>query len=126
MGSTAWWLAAVDDRVKVCVDLCCLSDFQALIAHRSLEGHGLYSFVPGLLEHFTSAQINGLIASRPHLSLAGVYDLLTPLDGLDRIDGELREVYGAPGAWRLSRYGTGHVETGAMRAEMVSFLRACL
>jgi hypothetical protein len=78
----------------VCVDLCCLSDFQALIAHRSLEGHGLYSFVPGLLEHFTSAQINGLIASRTHLSLAGVYDPLTPLDGLDTIDGELRKVYG--------------------------------
>jgi hypothetical protein len=98
MGSTAWWLAAVDERVKVCVDLCRLSDFQALIAHRSLEGHRLYSFVPGLLEHFTSAQINGLIASRTHLSLAGVYDPLTPLDGLDTIDGELRKVYGGGGA----------------------------
>ncbi len=130
MGSTmAWWLAALDERVKVCVDLCCLSDFQALIAHRSLEGHGLYYFVPGLLKHFTSAQINSLIAPRAHLSLAGVYDPLTPPDGLDRIDGELREVYGAagaPGAWRLSRYGTGHMETGAMRAEVVSFLRAWL
>ena len=35
MGSTmAWWLAALDERVKVCVDLCCLTDFEALMAHR--------------------------------------------------------------------------------------------
>ncbi len=130
MGSTmAWWLAALDERVKVCIDLCCLSDFEALIAHRSLEGHGLYYFVPGLLKHFTSAQINALIAPRAHLSLAGIYDPLTPPDGLDRIDGELREVYagtGAPEAWRMSRHATGHMETAAMRAEVVGFLREWL
>jgi cephalosporin-C deacetylase-like acetyl esterase len=28
MGSTmAWWTAALDERVKVCVDICCLTDF---------------------------------------------------------------------------------------------------
>lgn len=130
MGSTmAWWLAALDERVKVCIDLCCLSDFAALIEHRSLEGHGLYYFVPGLLKHFTSAQINALIAPRAHLSLAGIYDPLTPPDGLDRIDAELREVYaaaGAPEAWRLSRHATGHMETAAMRGEVVGFLQAWL
>ena len=43
MGSTmAWWVAALDPRVKVCVDLCCLTDFAALIATRALEAHGLY------------------------------------------------------------------------------------
>ncbi len=32
MGSTmAWWVTALDERVRVCVDLCCLTDFQALI-----------------------------------------------------------------------------------------------
>lgn len=130
MGSTmAWWLAALDERVKVCVDLCCLSDFEALIAHRSLEEHGLYYFVPGLLKRFTSAQINALIAPRAHLSLAGIYDPLTPPDGLDRIDGELRAAYaaaGAPEAWRLSRHACGHMETAAMRAEVVGFLREWL
>src|SRR5262245_46495787 len=31
MGSTmSWWLAALDERIKVCVDLCCLTDFQSL------------------------------------------------------------------------------------------------
>ncbi|HMB21615.1 MAG TPA: acetylxylan esterase, partial [Anaerolineales bacterium] len=52
MGSTmAWWLAALDPRIKVCVDICCLTDFQSLIASRGLDGHGIYYYVPSLLKH---------------------------------------------------------------------------
>ncbi len=130
MGSTmAWWVAALDTRIKVCVDLCCLTDFQALIETRGLDGHGIYYYVPGLLKQFTTAQINALIAPRPHLSLAGEFDPLTPPAGLDRIDAELRGVYqreGAPEAWRLSRYRIGHFETAAMRVETLSFLERWL
>jgi cephalosporin-C deacetylase-like acetyl esterase len=55
MGSTmAWWLAALDTRLKVCVDLCCLTDFQALIEARGLDRHGIYYYVPSLLKHFTT------------------------------------------------------------------------
>jgi dienelactone hydrolase len=128
MGSTmAWWLAALDERIKVCVDVCCLTDFDALLAARALESHGLYYYVPTLRKHFSAAQINALIAPRAHLSLAGIYDPLTPPDGLDRIDAELRRVYahaGAPDRWRLSRHAVGHVETAAMRAEIVAFLES--
>lgn len=130
MGSTmAWWVAALDPRVKVCVDICCLTDFDALIETRGLEGHGVYYYVPRLRKHFTTAQINALTAPRPHLSLAGIHDPLTPPAGLDRIDRELRAVYaeaGAPEAWRLCRHATGHLETAAMRAEIVAFLREWL
>jgi hypothetical protein len=130
MGSTAaWWLAALDERVKVCVDLCCLSEYQALRETRGLDGHSVYYFVPGLLKHFGTAEINGLIAPRPHLSLAGVYDRLTPPAGLDRVDAHLRRAYadaGAPDAWELRRYETGHGETAAMRADALAFLQRWL
>lgn len=130
MGSTmAWWAAALDTRLKVCVDLCCLTDFHALIEARGLDGHGIYYYVPGLLKHFTTADINGLIVPRPHLALAGNYDRLTPPAGLDRIDAALRAAYGKAGAadaWRLSRYDCGHMETAAMRAEIVAFLKRWL
>ena len=126
MGSTmAWWTAAVDTRIRVCVDICCLTDFDALIDTRGLDGHGVYYYVPRLLKHFTTAQINALIAPRAHLALAGIYDRLTPPIGLDRIDAELCRVYEAAGAakaWRLSRYHCGHMETAAMRAEILAFL----
>jgi dienelactone hydrolase len=130
MGSTmAWWLAALDPRVKVCIDICCLTDFHALIESRGLDGHGIYYYVPRLLKYFTTAQINALIAPRPHLSLAGNYDRLTPPAGLDRIDAELSQVYaaeGAPEAWKLLRYEIAHFETAAMRAEIVAFLKRWL
>jgi dienelactone hydrolase len=130
MGSTmAWWTAALDERVKVCVDLCCLTDFHALLEANGLDGHGIYYYVPNLLKHFTTAQINALISPRPHLALAGNLDTLTPVKGLDRIDEELKRVYaadGAPGAWRLFRQDVGHVETPEMRAEIVSFLKQWL
>jgi acetyl esterase/lipase len=126
MGSTmAWWVAALDERVKVTIDLCCLTDFQALIETRGLDGHGIYYYVPSLLKQFSTADINALIAPRPHLSLAGVYDRLTPPAGLDRVDAALRRVYaelGASDAWQLSRYDIGHFETAAMRAEVLAFL----
>lgn len=130
MGSTmAWWTAALDTRVKVTVDICCLTDFQSLIEMRGLDGHGLYYYVPGLLKFFTTAQINGLIAPRPHLSLAGNYDKLTPPDGLSRVDRELKKIYAehnAVEAWRLLRYETGHFETAAMRSEILKFLEQWL
>lgn len=130
MGSTmAWWLAALDERVKVCVDICCLTDFQALLETQGLEGHGIFYYVPSLLKHFTTSQINALIAPRPHLSLAGNRDPLTPPAGLDRIDRELKTVYarlGAPDHWKLLRYDVGHQETPEMRSEIISFLKRFL
>ncbi len=126
MGSTmAWWVAALDTRIRVCIDLCCLTDFQALLATRGLDLHGIYYYVPGLLKHFTASQINELIAPRRHLGIAGIHDRLTPPEGLDRIDAALRSAYeraGAADAWTLSRYDCGHMETAAMRQEIIQYL----
>lgn len=130
MGSTmAWWLAALDERILVCVDLCCLTDFHELIATRGLDGHGIYYYVPGLLKHFDTGQINALIAPRAHLALAGNYDRLTPPAGLDKIDATLKRVYaehGVPEKWQLIRYETGHFETAHGRAAVIEFLKKWL
>ena len=130
MGSTmAWWIAALDTRIKVCVDLCCLTDFHELIESRGLDGHGIYYYVPNLLNSFTTSEINALISPRPHLGLAGNYDKLTPIKGLDKIDKELSEVYlkdGVPQAWKLLRFNCGHEETEDMRQEVLSFFQKWL
>ncbi len=130
MGSTmGWWTAALDERIQVTVDICCLTDFHSLIQTRGLDGHGIYYFVPRLLKDFTTARINALIAPRAHLSLAGNYDPLTPPAGLDLIDAELTSIYAkahAPDAWQLMRFETGHFETAHMRHEIMEFLREWL
>jgi dienelactone hydrolase len=126
MGSTmAWWVAALDPRIKVCVDICCLTDFDALLAAGGLKGHGIYYFVPSLLKHFTTSQINALIAPRAHLAVAGNLDELTPPAGLDRVDRELKQAYasaGKPENWKLVRYDVPHVEIPPMRREILAFL----
>ena len=130
MGSTmAWWLGALDERIKVTVDINCLTDFQALLARKALSLHGLYYFVPDLIDHFTTAQINALIAPRAHLGLAGLRDKLTPVEGLDAIDTELQRVYtalGHPERWKLLRYDVEHQETPEGRLEIIGFLKTFL
>jgi dienelactone hydrolase len=130
MGSTmAWWLAALDERIAATVDICCLTDFHTLLAKKNLSAHGVYYYVPRLLRHFTTAQINALIAPRAHLGLAGLRDPLTPVEGLDAIDRELRLVYAAAGhpeRWQLLRYDVGHQETAEGREAIVAFLRRFL
>jgi dienelactone hydrolase len=130
MGSTmAWWLAALDERIKVTVDICCLTDFHSLLRRKALSEHGLYYYVPSLLKHFTTAEINALIAPRPHLGIAGNLDSLTPPEGLDEIDFHLKEAYqesGYPDHWRLLRYDVGHQETAGARVEILRFLNRFL
>lgn len=119
MGATkAWWLAALDDRVRLCIDLCCLTDYDELIRTEHLEGHGLYYYVPRLLPHFSSAQINELIAPRPRLSLNGRYDPLTPAAGVERIRERVLPAYeqfGCPECCRIELFDCGHEETPVMR-----------
>jgi dienelactone hydrolase len=130
MGSSmAQWLGALDERVKVTVDICCLTEYQTLIAEKGLGGHGIYYYVPGLLKEFTASDINALIAPRAHLGLAGTEDKLTPVAGLDIIDRELKLAYaeaGHPERWKLLRYPVGHQETPEGRREALAFLRANL
>ncbi len=130
MGSTmAQWLAALDERVKATVDICCLTEYHTLLAEKGLKGHGIYYYVPGLLKHFTAADVNALIAPRAHLGLAGLRDALTPVAGLDIIDRELKQAYaeaGRPERWKLLRYDVAHQETAEGRAEALGFLRANL
>ncbi len=130
MGSTmAWWLAALDERVKVTVDICCLTDFHTLLDKKGLSGHGVYYYVPGLLKRFTTSQINALIAPRAHLGIAGLQDKLTPVEGLDIIERELTKVYtalGQPERWKMLRYDVGHQETPEGRQEALGFLKRFL
>ena len=130
MGSTmAFWLAALDERIKVTVDICCQTEFHTLLAKKGLSGHGIYYYVPGLLKHFTTSDIDALIAPRAHLALAGLRDKLTPVEGLDIIDQEMHVVYqehGHPERWKMLRYDVGHQETPEGRAAVVEFLKAML
>lgn len=127
-GVMAWWLAALEPRIKMCIDICSMVEFDTLIESNNLDRHGIYFFVPNLLKHFSTSDINALIAPRPHLCLAGNNDDLTPKKGLDIVDEQMKIVYGEKNeaAWKMIRSEQDHIETKEMRDVVKSFLREWL
>lgn len=126
MGSTkAWWLAALDERIRCCIDLCCLTDFQSLIEDKGLRQHGIYYYVPDLLNHFQTADINELIVPRPRLSLNGREDGLTPPRGVEKVRDHLLplyERYGNREDCRIELFDCPHQELPEMREIVLEWL----
>ncbi len=123
MGATkAWWLAALDTRVRLCLDICCLTDFDALIREQNLKGHGIYYYVPALLKHFSASQINELIVPRPRLSVNGRKDDLTPPAGVEVVRNHLLPLYrkfGREGDCSIELYDCAHQELPEMRKHIL-------
>ncbi|MBB3108863.1 dienelactone hydrolase [Paenibacillus phyllosphaerae] len=124
-GLMSWWLAALDERIQVTVDICGQVEAATLIAMRGLDHHGLYSYVPGLLRSFRTLDIQRLIAPRPRISLNGRSDRLCPIEGVQLLDEGLSEAYAsldAAASWQSVLTGAGHRETAEMRAAWERFL----
>ncbi len=126
MGSTkTWWLAALDPRVHLAIDVCCLTDFESLIQAHNLSGHGLFYFVPSLLKHFDTAQINALIVPRAHLSVNGRKDTLTPPAGVEKIRNELTPLYRTYGReedLHIELFDCAHQELPEMRELILKWM----
>ncbi|MBW4081352.1 dienelactone hydrolase family protein [Paenibacillus sp. S150] len=128
-GLMAWWLAALDERVRVTVDICAQVDAHSLIAARGLDHHGFYSYVPGLLKYYSTLQIQERIVPRPRMSLTGRNDRLCPAGGVRLLAEGLGEAYhhaGQPEHWQPVTCGGGHMETLEMRVAWQGFLAAYL
>lgn len=124
-GLMSWWLAALDERIRVTVDLCAQVDACTLIAKRGLDHHGLYSYVPGLLKSFSTLDVQRLVVPRPRMSLNGRNDRLCPQEGVMLLDVRLREAYAAVGTaehWQSLLTSGGHRETTEMRIAWQRFL----
>jgi dienelactone hydrolase len=127
MGCTrSWWLAALDDRIKAVVGVACFTRYTELIAHGNLRKHGIYYFVPGVLQHFDTEAIHALIAPRPHLELSGDQDGGAPTDGivvLEKKLGALYRLYGKDDHFRSVIYkDTGHEYLPEMKTELTAWL----
>lgn len=124
MGATlAFWLAALDQRVRCVAHLCCFADLDELVRLDGHDLHGLYMTVPGLLGHWRTGEIAGLVAPRPQFAAMGACDPLTPPAAIARALADVRTAYtqaGAPSAFEaLIEPVSGHVETPAMRQRVL-------
>jgi dienelactone hydrolase len=94
MGATrTWWAMALDERLKAGVAVCCLTRYQDLIASEGLKYHGIYYFVPGMLNHFDTEAVVALAAPRPLLFQSGETDAGSPVEGIRTIEATVRKAY---------------------------------
>ena len=126
MGSTrSWWLAALDDRIQTVVGVACFTRYKELIEQRQLSAHGIYYFVPGMLNHFDTEAVMGLIAPRPFLVLTGDSDAGSPLSGIKVLENKLQSVYRLYDKEEnfnsIVYEKTGHVFTDEMKIEMINW-----
>jgi cephalosporin-C deacetylase-like acetyl esterase len=123
--SKAWWLAALDPRVRATMDVCCLTNYESLIAANGLSKHGVYYYVPALLKHFDTFQINELIVPRAHLSVNGRRDDLTPPAGVEQVRDKLLPLYqkyGRADDCRIELFDCAHEELPQMRQEILAWM----
>lgn len=128
-GLMSWWLAALDERINVVVDICGQVDAHTLINKRGLDHHGFYYYVPSLLKHFTTLEIQNRIVPRPRLSLTGQHDRLCPAEGVQLLKEGLEQAYSAagyPDHFQTIETTGGHMETVEMRTAWKQFLQQYL
>lgn len=119
MGATrTWWLMALDERIQTGVAVACLTRYQDLIRHEALAAHGIYYFVPNMLEFFDTEAVISLIAPRSVLFMTGDQDAGSPPDGIRAIEAAVKpayHLYGKDGEFQNIIYpGLGHVYTREM------------
>ncbi|MBE0537514.1 MAG: dienelactone hydrolase family protein [Phycisphaerae bacterium] len=127
MGATrSWWLAALDERIKVTVSVACLTRYQNLLEQGLLAQHGIYYYVPRMIrEGMDIEKVVGLIAPRAHLTLTGDSDEGSPAEGVRIINEFQRRLYGGYGSenFRGVIYeDAGHTYTPQMWAETLQWL----
>ncbi len=94
MGATrTWWAMALDERLKAGVAICCLTRYRDLVEAEGLKYHGIYYFVPGMLNHFDTEAVVALAAPRPLLFQSGETDAGSPAEGIRTIENVVRKAY---------------------------------
>jgi dienelactone hydrolase len=94
MGSTrSWWLMALDDRIKTSVNIACFTRYQNLLQHDALSRHGIYYFVPSILQHFDTEAVICNLAPRPALFMTGDVDGGSPIDGIRILESKAKQAY---------------------------------
>ena len=91
-GAYSWWIATLDERIKVAAPVAGITDLQNHVADGVVEGHC------DCMYHVNTygwdfAPVAALVAPRPLLILNTDDDGIFPLDGVNRLFAQVRRIY---------------------------------
>src|SRR5688572_5528813 len=121
-GAYSWWIAAIDDRIKVAVPTAGITDLQNHVVDGTVEGHCDCMFMLNTYR-WDYPQVAALVAPRPLLISNTDSDRIFPLDGVYRTFEKVRRIYrlheptdrGASAKVALNITSGGHMDTQELR-----------
>ncbi len=96
-GAYSWWIAAIDERIKVAVPVAGITDLQNHVVDGCVEGHCDCMFFVNTFR-WDYPLVAALVAPRPLLISNTDKDTIFPLDGVVRTHARVRHIYRLYGA----------------------------
>ncbi len=96
-GAYSWWIAAIDERIKVAVPVAGITDLQNYVVDGCVEGHCDCMFFVNTYR-WDYPLVAALVAPRPLLLSNSDKDTIFPLDGVLRVHEKARQIYRLYGA----------------------------
>ena len=96
-GAYSWWIAAIDERIKVAVPVAGITDLENHVVDGCVEGHCDCMYMVNTYR-WDYPLVAALVAPRPLLLSNTDRDGIFPLDGVVRTYGKARQVYELYGA----------------------------
>ena len=91
-GAYSWWIAALDERVKVAIPTAGITDMENHVVDGVIEGHCDCMF-PVNTYRWDFPQVAALVAPRPLLIANTDKDPIFPLEGVMRLHAKVRNIY---------------------------------
>jgi dienelactone hydrolase len=96
-GSYTWTTAAIDERVRVAAPVAGITDLEDQVVNGAIEGHCDCMFFVNTYR-WDFAAVLALLAPRPLLIVNTDSDPIFPLDGVERLHAQVRQLYRSGGA----------------------------
>jgi len=123
-GAYSWWIAALDERVKVAVPTAGITDLENHVVDGAIEGHCDCMYQVNTYR-WDFPQVAALIAPRPLLIQNTDKDPIFPLEGVMRIHAKVRKLYALHGA--ADKFGVAltegpHKDTQELQVSALTWL----
>ncbi|HEV2970784.1 MAG TPA: prolyl oligopeptidase family serine peptidase [Pirellulales bacterium] len=96
-GAATFWIAALDERIKVAVPVSGMADLESYVPNRTINRHCDCMFIHNTFQ-WPWTRIAGLIAPRALLFVNSDHDVYFPMDANERVINRLKRLYSLYGA----------------------------